>query len=495
MKKSTLAAVAIFAVLVVVVFATREEHVNVGVPKLTLPTFDAASVTALEVSAGDNSASLTLANGAWSVSAPDAGSPKFVADENQVKSALTQLAELRPGEFVTENAAKHAELEVDSAKGLEVKVSTGAAPVVDLVIGKAAKSGGAYFRLASSNAVFTTKANVGWALRKNVSAWRKKAITTAALADVTTVALQNGAEAYELSLGEGGAWALKSPAPQGFRFDPLAASRLAQALTSLTAQSFVDQDATADFASTHPTFTLTTKDGKAATVHFSATKRPDNTYAVRVDQDPQVYLVSSYTVEHLATSLEALRDTSLFTFASEKVTRVTVTTKGAKTVVAKDGTSWKLVEPKNAPAGVEFDPGQVGALLTRLKAMRAQKVASGLTEAKAGLAKAAPTVELQLEGESKPQTLTYGAEVDEAGAKLVYARGAADALVYLAPVSDRASFEAGVKLFNKPPPMPNPGAGHISGLEQLPPDVRAKLEAQLRQQGLGGMPPGAAVTH
>lgn len=479
-------ALAAFAALLVAVLATREEHVNVGVPKLTLPTFEPGSVTEIDVLAQDNSAALTLSNGAWQVSALAAGSPKFVADENQVKTALSQLADVRPGEFVTENPAKHAELEVDAAKGLAVKVSTGSGPVVDVVIGKAAKTGGAYFRVASSNAVFTTKANPGFALRKNVAAWRKKSIATAVLAEVTKVSMQNpvASQSYELTLGEGGAWSLASPPPARFRFDALAASRLVQALTSLNAQGFVDQDAAADFEAPHPTATLTTKDGKSTVVHFASTKRADNTFAVRVDQDPQVYTVPSYSVERLATGIEGLRDLSLLSFASEKVTRVTVNAASGKTVVAKDGASWKLVEPKAAPAGVEFEPNQVNALLSRLKGLRAQKLA-GADTAKAGLGK--PVIELAVEGEAKPLTLTYGGDADEGGTKGVYVRGSADALIYIAAASDKTSFDSGVKLFNKPAPMPNMGGpgGHISGLEQLPPDVRAKLEAQLRQQGLG----------
>jgi hypothetical protein len=41
--------------------------------------------------------------------------------------------------------------------------------------------------------------------------------------------------------------------------------------------------------------------------------------------------------------------------------------------------------------------------------------------------------------------------------------------------------QSGVELFKKPPPPPD--HGQMQGLESLPPDVRKKIEAQLRQQG------------
>ena len=64
-----------------------------------------------------------------------------------------------------------------------------------------------------------------------------------------------------------------------------------------------------------------------------------------------------------------------------------------------------------------------------------------------------------------------------------------DGLVYAVASFTKARYEKPVELFKKPPPPPQgmgaPGGGGISGLENLPPDVRQKLEASLKQQGLG----------
>ncbi len=468
MKKSTVIALGAFLVLLAAVLLTREDHVNVGVPKLTLPTLEQSSITSLELPG----AKLTFEAGAWSVASPGAPEKKFTADEGQVKYALTQLSELRAADFVTENTTKHAELEVDEAKGLRVKVNTAAGPALDVVVGKGAKSGGTYLRQASSNAVFTTKSTLNPALKKSVSTWRAKNIATVPLAEVAKISLAPvEGVGFTLVQDDQKAWALEGTAPADFRFDAAAAGRVAQSLTSLTAQDFADDDAS--LAEKHTIATLTRKDGKATAVHFGA-KRPDGTVPVRVDGDAQVYLAGGYAIEQLPKHVDALRSTTLFSFAPEKVSRVTVSAGGKKTVVTRDGTGWKMVEPKVAP---QFDPAQVNAFIARLQAMRAARAAPEVTAAQAGVAKASPTIELTIDG-AKPQTLRYGNEV---GTGQLYVQGSADALVYVVGANEKASFESGVSLFNKPPPPPQ-NFGQMQGLDSLPPDIRAKLEAQLRQQ-------------
>ena len=118
-------------------------------------------------------------------------------------------------------------------------------------------------------------------------------------------------------------------------------------------------------------------------------------------------------------------------------------------------------------------------MLTRLQGMRAARVEMVKTAAQTGLSKATPTVELVGDGAAK--TLRFGNEVTEnAVGKQLYAKGSTDELIYVVPANEKASYEAGAALFNKPPPMPP--SSNMQGLDSLPPDIRAKIEAQLRQQ-------------
>ncbi len=478
--RSTMIALSAFVVLLGAVLLTRESNVSVGVQKLTVPVIDPAAVTALEIS-GANKAMLTLEGSAWQVADPAAPAKKFLADDGQVKNALTQLSELRAGDFVTENTAKHAELEVDEVKGLRVKVtSTAPGPGLELIIGKAAKTGGGtYLRMASSNSVFTANSSAGYSLRKNVAGWRKKTIATSPLADVQKITMNPvESDGFTLVHGEGSTWSLEGDVPAFFRFDEAAAARLAQTITSLSAQDFSDADADVkSFDAPHTVAMLVLKDGKQTAIHFAAAKRPDGTVLARVDGDAQVYAVSGYVFDQLAKHRDQLRQTNVMAFDAAKVTRVTITAGGKKVIVVKDGSGWKMTEPKTND---DFDPAQVTSLLTRLNSMRATRVAAMTSQVQAGLIKALPALELTLEG-GKTQRLVFGNEVaDGAAGKQVYAKGSADDLVYVVSAAEKSNFDAGPAMFKAPPQMPaNLG---MQGLDSLPPDIRAKIEAQLRQQ-------------
>ena len=110
--------------------------------------------------------------------------------------------------------------------------------------------------------------------------------------------------------------------------------------------------------------------------------------------------------------------------------------------------------------------------------MRATRAATEVNGVQSGVNKAAATVEVTLEG-SKPQSLRDGTA---AGENQLYVKGGADDLVYVVGANEKASFDSGAALFNKPVPPPQDFGGQMQGLDSLPPDIRAKLEAQLRAQ-------------
>lgn len=572
MKKGTLIAVGVFAVLLVLFFATREQKVSVGVKRLELGALDKSKITALEVS-GAKAATLRKENGSWWVSDPAQPDKKHPADETQAKAAIDALAEVKSSDLVTEKAEKHGELEVDDAKGLKVKVTGERGPVAELIIGKSAKIGGFYIRKAGSNEVFTSTARFGWIVRKDASDWRKRAITGAKVEDVAQVTVRPaGAEPYTLKAGEGGAWALDegTKPPEGFRFDAQAAQRLAQQVASLQAQDFAEgvNDEAAGFAGPHDVVEAKLKDGKALALHLgreggvqetqdatllkqlfdgvdaAGTKDSKVTvedlqkvvadtakgedvkklaarltadpaafarmdaggYAgtpkdgaitvadleeaartigltpVRLDGDPQVYLIPAYVSQGIRKKLTDLRDTRLLAFEPEKVTKLVIQAGGKKTVAAREAGVWKVLEPKQLPAGFEFDPPLVLSQLGMIRGLRASRmVEPAVADAQAGLTKPTASVELTLDGGGS-QVLRFGKELPGASAaKELFVKGSVDQALYAIPATERSRFEPGIELFRKRPPPP-PNAQAMRGLDQLPPEIRKQIEAQLRQQ-------------
>lgn len=467
MNKPTLAALAAFAVLLIAFVATREKEVSVGVQKLEVPSLPASGIEAITIT-GANAAKLERGPNGWTVADPAKADMKFPADDAQVQTLLTAISEFKAPDFVTDKTEKHAELEVTSEKGTTV-VATAPGKTLSLVFGKGSKNGGTYVRKADATAVFSTPSQMSWQVKRNVTAWRKKTITTAPADQVAQLSVTRADGASFTLSSQEGSWALTSPTLTGFRFDKDAAQRFAAQLSTLSAQDFLS--APADYGKA-TTIVMTLKDGKTLTL--KALKRDDSTWALQVSGDAQEYVLPSWIADQLDKKVEDLRDLRLVDFDVAKATRLTITAGGKKTVAAKEGETWKLLEPKTAPAGVEFDGNQVVAQLNRLKGARAAKVAE-VPVAKAGLSSPGTLIEVLVDG--KPVRLAFGGDVS---AGEVYAKGSIDELVYVIAGSEKQSWATGAQLFNKPPPPPD--FGQMQGLEQLPPEIRQKLMEQLRQQ-------------
>lgn len=455
--KKTLIALGAFAVLLIAVLATREKDVSVGVPKLTLAPM--GDVTGIEVS-GPVQAKLVKENGKWLVG-------QYPADEAQVKSALDLLKDFKADDFVTEKAERHAELQVDDQKGTKVQFTTATGAGWSLLFGTNAKPRGFYVRDPKSNAVFVTQSYLGMQLKKSVSQWRDKVIATAPAADITKLVIARGGESMTLS-NVNGQWELEPKPAAPYRFDAVAAGQLVQQLGMLRAQDFTD-DASIE---ADATLTATLKDGKRQVLTVSK-KRPDGNALARLDGNPQTYVLAGWSVDQLIKSQDDLRDRTLLSFDTDKVARVSIINGAKSTVLVKDKDSWRVLEPKKLPDGFELDPAQVSQTLVRLRGLRGTKVVTGLADAAAGLGKPSLALEVQLTGGAK-QTVRLGNTVGND----VYAKGANDALTYALPLGEKQWLETGVELFKKRPP---PDMNQIRGLDQLPPEIRKQLEAQLRQ--------------
>ncbi|HEX9508681.1 MAG TPA: DUF4340 domain-containing protein [Myxococcales bacterium] len=493
MKKGTLILIGVFAVLLVIVLATRERQVSVGIVKFELPPIEKDKVVAIEI-AGPKAASLEKEGAGWTVADPAKPDQKHPADEQQINSALDAYKETKVHDLVSDKSERQTEFEIDDAKALKVRITSQGAPSVELLLGKPTRSGGVYIRQAKSNAIFTAEGRFPWMAKRDVSAWRKRSIIGAKLEDVLEVAVHpKDQESYVLTnSGDGGGWKLKegTKLPDRFRYDASAGQGLVQQLVNLRAQDFIDSpgsDESLGFAGPHSFVEAKLKDGKQVRVHLGQEQESKETkskaVAVRLEGDPQVYLVPPYTANILQKRAADLRDLSLLSFEAQKVSKLSVVSAGKKTVVAREGDTWKVLEPKKLPSGFEFDPARITAELNMLRGLKASRLIDGKVEpAQSGLSKPTTQVDLTLEGGAH-QSLTFGKEAKSDKGKEVYVKGSADALTYAISDGQRSRFDSGVEMFKKlPPPPPNMAGGGMRGLESLPPDVRAKIEAQLRQQ-------------
>ena len=494
MKKGTIIVVGVFVTLLVAVLATREDEVSVGVRKFQPLGIQQPQVTALEVS-GARTARVEKDGTAWRVLDPARPEQKYVADAAQVTHALTALSELRAPDFVTDRAEAHADHALDAAQGLTLKVTRVEGPPIELVLGKRSKSGGFYVRQAGANEVFAASGDLDAAVRKDVKAWRQHAILSLKPEEVTQLTLRSrdGAVVTFEAGASAGEWLMVEarPVPPVFRFDPALVEQVARRLASLRAQDFLEGDAAADAATglggAHDTVEATLKGGKAVVVHLAPAGGEGQGVAARVEGDPQVYLLAPSSADALRKRATDLRDLHLFRIVPAQVTRLTLRAGPAPVQVVREGGQWKLREPKTPPAGFTFDPAQVEALLGWLGSLRASRLLDGMpTDAQMGVSTPGVLVELSIVG-APAQRLRLGRDAPPSGAgvKEVQARGSLDALAYAVPEDVKTRLAQGLQLF-KTPEAP-PGLRQLQGLEQLPPELREQIEAQLRaRQGQQG---------
>lgn len=459
MKKSTFVALGVFAALALAWVATREKTVAVGVHKLALAPVTPEALTRVVVGA----ATLEKEGTQWVVSADG---KKFPADEGAVSALTRTLAQLKAPDFVSDRPEKLAEFELDDAKGVKVTAATAQGAVRELVVGKASKSGGNYLRAAASSDVFVSRDGLGAQVHRPVSSWRKRSVSPLRADEVVHVEVTPaGGAKFELER-EGAGWKL-SGAPADFPLDVDAAGRLVTQLGALTAQDFLDAAPTEPETGKVRVATADRKKEAELGLH----QRTDGTWALRISGDPQTYVLPGWQAEQLVRGHEALRDLRPLHVDVAKVKQVTLTAPKSRFTAVREGATWKLAEPTKLPEGFEFDPQQVDRLLQEVANLRGEKVAS-VDDAKAGLTKPAVSVSLELEG-APAKRLRLGAV---GGA--VYGAGD-DGLVYEVAQARKNQLEQGVEILRRLPPPPQFGG---NGLEQLPPEIRAQLEAQLRAQ-------------
>ncbi|MFY0579460.1 DUF4340 domain-containing protein [Cystobacter fuscus] len=134
---------------------------------------------------------------------------------------------------------------------------------------------------------------------------------------------------------------------------------MARQLSSLSAQDFLEGEAAADTATglggAHDTVEAKLKDGKTIAVHLAPAGKDGAAVAARIDGDAQVYQLAAYSADALRKRLTDLRDLRLFHFEQPKVTRFKLQAGPTPVQVAREGSEWKVLEPRTLPAGFEFD--------------------------------------------------------------------------------------------------------------------------------------------
>lgn len=183
---------------------------------------------------------------------------------------------------------------------------------------------------------------------------------------VQEIVIKHGGGETDSLRNDGGKWTLTSP--KQLSADPDAASALVTAVSSVTADKTIDENAAdvSQFGLATPALDvkITRKDGKIDGLLIGDdTPNSSGAYAM-LPNTKKVYTVFSFVKTSLNKTLNDLRDKRLLPFDSDKLTRVDLTAKNETEEFGKDGKGeWQILKPRPLRA----DATQVDTLVNKLK--------------------------------------------------------------------------------------------------------------------------------
>jgi hypothetical protein len=496
MSRGTRISSGIFLLLLVVFLLTRDDRVSVGVRRLELPEIGAEDVAGIELSGAFQLRLLKDAD-TWTVRDPLSPERNFPVDASAIERALGAIAEFEAGAFVSGRPEKHAELELDEELGTTVTISREGGSALTLVLGRVAKNGGTFVRLRDSDDVFVASGALASSLKRELNDWRRRALLSAEPEEIAklTIGVPGGESELEIVSqpgpdGEAGGWALapETQLPEGFVVDGAALAARVRAFASLRALDFVDVDpgdSVTGLGEGATRVSARTTGGEEIAVRFG---QPDDSGRVhaRRDPDPQIYLVPASVANQFGETLDSLRDLSLFRFDANAVRQFSIRHPSGSVTMERpeEAPIWRLEEPASPPADYEFSSDAVISQLQSLTRTRATRFLGRTDEVGAALSR---IVELEFrlaDGNSVRVELGAADGGDDRARP-------GDGFSYTLSGGLRSRFETPLDLFRKVEALPGAGGlgnmGGAQGLENLPPDLRRRIEEAMRNQQ-GGAP-------
>lgn len=158
-----------------------------------------------------------------------------------------------------------------------------------------------------------------------------------------------GKDAITLQRGEADKW--KFGAPLTIPADSSSIGFMADSAASLEADRVVEENITdwKPYGLEEPSLTLEVKlkDGKAHRVLFGRETPTGSSLYARLDGDPRLFTVYTYTKTSFEKEVFDLRDKKLLNAASDKISRIVVNTSGGAIEFGKSGeTSWQILKPQ-----------------------------------------------------------------------------------------------------------------------------------------------------
>ncbi|KPK14984.1 MAG: hypothetical protein AMJ62_11085 [Myxococcales bacterium SG8_38] len=308
-NRVAIGAVAFFVLLALTLWSvnrrSRQPETDEALPSVEL---DKDSITTLEITrSNDERVVLSQVDGQWRVTSPlDAP-----ADQSNVESALSRLADLKIARLVASQPQNYARLQVDDANAVQVVAKSGDKTLADLKIGKYA-NGMTMLRVGDREQVFGASGSLRYAFDRELKAWRNRKVVSVESADVQSIRVRSKNGTFELEREQDGWKAVDAPKTLQ-KLDPQKVSSLVSMAARLTASDFAPEDVSAARAGlTEPTaeVTINLKDESQPIVLELGDATDDGSeHYLRRRDDPTIYVISKYMADRLHPDANALEVT------------------------------------------------------------------------------------------------------------------------------------------------------------------------------------------
>jgi hypothetical protein len=354
-----LIALVVLAGLAVLSLRSPEKGDRVGERPRPVAEIKAGSITTLEVTqpGGKDKVTVTKKGDKWQVTSPY----DKPADQGATKAAVEALEKLKWGDVMSQKKEAHAEFEVSDDKAVHVVAKdAGGAVLIDLYLGKMAGSG-AFVRVAGKDDVWQVSDLYTSNFKREGKSWREHMIFAAAdlkADEAEKVTIKGGGTQVKLErINNAGPepakdkdgkeikdqkptsiydakWRIVESDPTfkpSKELDNGVVNRLAQAITTLRAEEFLDtakpeELGLAPGAPGQIEITVSFKGGqgaaKTAGVRIGQMKG-DNYYAQTLDS-PQVFSVKKWGMDALARIPQDIRDKTLLTLKADQIAEIQV---------------------------------------------------------------------------------------------------------------------------------------------------------------------------
>jgi len=471
-SKSTIASLVVFGGLLAALLGLRlGEGASRGIRRLELG-LEPASVERVVIR-GKNPVELRRQGEGWQLADGRA------ADPGAVKQLLDSLGRLESSEVVAEGEARDAEYEVAGEKAQQVEIHAGGALAASFSVGKAAP-GGVY--LKAGGATYLVPKVFPYAFSRAPSGWYQLKLFDAKVEDARRLEVALAGEPAYALRQQDGVWALDGASPPGFRFDAGAGRALGMALVNARAIDLVLEPLAPEktgLAGAVDRLAFVDAQGQRHALALGAATDKQDVYA-QVEGSQDVLVLAKASAALLRKRLAELRDLRPMALAPDQVKRLRLEEGARRLVFERGQAGWGLLETSEpAPAGFELEPAAVERRLQALAQARAYALAPQGTRGRSSPERPTARVVAEL-AQGGEATLAFGARDKVQDREGVYARGNADAEVYMLDPATQRSLLGGLETFKKSV-RPGPPPGRMpQGLEQLPPEVRAKLMQQLQ---------------